>query len=327
MKGDRVLPRGSLKRFRDQVGLRFKDITEFDWCDSDYIIAVGDYTSARFVEVCDDDVSIPHPRLSIYDGDTKRQKYGNFESHVLWLGGEYIQVQNPMHTITKLADDMVEYAIEHGIEYIKVDGAEDLLAISAILHAPYDAYVVFGIPDEGVEIVRVTKRSKQIAEDLYDSMRRVDLLENTEVYVAGTFATVHDGHKRLFDMAFSLEGYVYVGVMCDEFAKSTREGEIPDMFARKQGVEQYLKSIGKKEGEDYRAGFQFVASPNVLENRKHLILVCSDETLEGAYAMNRVNGGRMEIVSVEVLTDENGEKISSSRILGYKKKEGVKDGQ
>ena len=308
----RELPKGCLDRFRQQIGKRYENIWQVRFANDDRIIIIGDYTNMAYLESMNENPSLPEPILSIYDGETKREDYHNFEYYVLNHDISYIQVQNPARQITWLADDIVNYALENKVPCIKVDGEEDLLTISAIRHADIGDFVMFGVPDVGVEVVQVDWHIKELIEDIYDSMKKCGFVEK-HVAVAGTFATIHEGHRELLDMAFSLGRRVEIGLTSDEFMRRTRVGELPDYMTREKNLVDYIESKG------YTNYDIWMLHQNNVYLQDVSTLVCSEETLQGAYELNSFNGGKLEIVSVPIVKDENGRKISSSTILGYEK--------
>jgi len=67
----------------------------------------------------------------------------------------------------------VERAIRGEAGFVEIDGEEDLLAIIAVIAAPLGSLVVYGQPNEGVVLVRVSAESKVSAEGLLGRMDRV----------------------------------------------------------------------------------------------------------------------------------------------------------
>jgi hypothetical protein len=85
-----------------------------------------------------------------------------------------LYVSNPPSMITQEAWLAISDALKIGLRTkIVVDGEEDLLAIPALLLSPDNSYVVYGQPNEGVVLVRSTKRKKGFVQRLLDQFDRV----------------------------------------------------------------------------------------------------------------------------------------------------------
>jgi uncharacterized protein (UPF0218 family) len=78
-------------------------------------------------------------------------------------GGEkVINVRNPQATITAEAVAGIQEALKStGKVRVVVDGEEDLLALIAIMYAPFGSFVVYGQPYEGIVVVRVSAEKKE----------------------------------------------------------------------------------------------------------------------------------------------------------------------
>jgi hypothetical protein len=84
-----------------------------------------------------------------------------------------VTAKNQAGTIEQNARVAVERAIRGEASLVEIDGEEDLLALIAVLAAPGGALVVYGQPDEGVVLVRVSDRRKAEAERILEQMDRV----------------------------------------------------------------------------------------------------------------------------------------------------------
>jgi hypothetical protein len=67
----------------------------------------------------------------------------------------------------------VERAIHGEADLVVIEGEEDLLAIVAVIAAPPGSLVVYGQPNEGVVLVRVSAETKAKAEQILQQMGRV----------------------------------------------------------------------------------------------------------------------------------------------------------
>ncbi|NPA48294.1 MAG: DUF359 domain-containing protein [Thermococci archaeon] len=117
------------------------------------------------------------PDLAIYDGRTKRKEH-EFEPEkddntIL------IDIVNPPGTITyqlltAVRDALREHKKRGRNVYIRVHGEEDLAAIPAVIYAPYGGVVLYGQPDEGVVLIRVTPECKRRCAKILASMEVVE---------------------------------------------------------------------------------------------------------------------------------------------------------
>jgi len=80
--------------------------------------------------------------------------------------------KNPPGTITDEAWNVIKQAAEYkGQTKVIIEGEEDLLTLVTVLCAPDDAFVVYGQPNVGIVVVKVTEEKRK-------KMRRiVDLME------------------------------------------------------------------------------------------------------------------------------------------------------
>jgi hypothetical protein len=109
------------------------------------------------------------PDVMIIDNLEKREKaiaYAHRRNRV-------ITAKNQAGRIEQNARLAVEQAIRGEADLVEIDGEEDLLAITAVIAAPLGSLVVYGQPNEGVVLVRVSKESKAEAEKILEQMERV----------------------------------------------------------------------------------------------------------------------------------------------------------
>ncbi|MBN2488086.1 MAG: GTP-dependent dephospho-CoA kinase family protein [Methanosarcinaceae archaeon] len=150
------------------------------------LISVGDVTTYHLLE------SDIVPDICIVDDRTKREPASD---HVL-CGTKHtaftqISVDNPAGVITEDLINVIDDAVASDRHMrIFVRGEEDLAALPSILIAPINSVVLYGQPDEGVVVVKVTESKK-------DEIRRlmIQIIEKQE-------------HKeQLDDMRRKLDGY------------------------------------------------------------------------------------------------------------------------
>ena len=139
------------------------------------------------------------------------------------------------------------------------------------------------------------------------------------VALGGTFDPVHDGHHALFERAFSL-GDVTVGLTSDALAPKTRAVDRPvrDYEKRKTALESELKPLAATHDREFE--IRRLREPTGIATEPTFdTIVVSPETVEGAERINelRVDDGldALEIEVVDHVMAEDGERISSTRIL------------
>jgi len=130
------------------------------------LISVGDVTTFHLLN------SNIIPDILVVDDRTKR---GPASAHVVvgtkHTGFSEIFVDNPPGVITEDLINVVHDAIiskDHVRIFVR--GEEDLAALPAILLAPEGSVVLYGQPDEGVVLVKITKSKKEEILDLLDKM-------------------------------------------------------------------------------------------------------------------------------------------------------------
>jgi uncharacterized protein (UPF0218 family) len=108
------------------------------------------------------------PQIAIIDNQNLREKLEPriFPDKII------VQVKNPPGTITKEAITAIQNALENDEQVqILVDGEEDLLTLIAVLDAPDNALVIYGQPNEGIVIVKVTPEKKTEAARILETMK------------------------------------------------------------------------------------------------------------------------------------------------------------
>ena len=130
------------------------------------LISVGDVTTFYLLE------SDIIPDVCVVDDRTRREPASN---HVV-LGTNHtafttISVDNPPGVITEDLVDAIEDAIRSD-QHVRlfVRGEEDLAALPAILMAPIGSVVLYGQPNEGVVLVKITESKKDEIRNLLDQI-------------------------------------------------------------------------------------------------------------------------------------------------------------
>lgn len=135
---------------------------------SDTIITVGDMVTITLVNAG------YQVALALFDYRTKRSENSDFKERLAMLQGDRARARNPPATITKELWTGLETAMlkvnTGGRVLLEIEGEEDLGALPAILMAPEGARVLYGMPDRGIVVVTVDKRSRRAAKLLLDLM-------------------------------------------------------------------------------------------------------------------------------------------------------------
>ena len=130
--------------------------------DDSYIITVGDRTTEKMINF---DLI---PSLQIIDGVEKREKR---TPPKLANSVTELNVDNPAAEISSQSMDIIKkiFSMEPPIR-LNVMGEEDLLVIPVCIHAPDNAIVLYGQPNEGLVIVKITPEIRNKTQALLDSM-------------------------------------------------------------------------------------------------------------------------------------------------------------
>ena len=130
--------------------------------ENSYIITVGDRTTEKM-----NDFGLI-PSLQIIDGQEKRIKLDipeNFEVSTTFT------CDNPAAEITIQSIETIKKAfLSQTPVRITVNGEEDLLVIPVCIHAPENSVVMYGQPNKGLVIVKITTEIRNKTQKLLDSM-------------------------------------------------------------------------------------------------------------------------------------------------------------
>jgi len=134
--------------------------------------------------------------------------------------------------------------------------------------------------------------------------------------LGGTFDRIHIGHERLLKIAFEVGEEVIIGLTSDTKAKRGRVNEKLSSFKnRYTNLENFLS-------KQFDINFSIVElnddwGPGALDEDLDAIIV-SEETEKVASELNKKRALKglnpLEIVTVSLILDKKGEKISSTRI-------------
>ena len=126
------------------------------------IITVGDRTTENMLQLG------LKPQIQIIDGLEKRtQRIMPTDDTV----NTNLSCKNPPGEITEESIQVIQkaFSCESPVR-ITVDGEEDLLVIPVCIHAPENSIVMYGQPNEGLVIIRVTPEIKAKVQKILDSM-------------------------------------------------------------------------------------------------------------------------------------------------------------
>ena len=107
--------------------------------------------------------------VMVIDNVEKRQRTVGYS----FPGRRVIRTKNSAGKIEHDARVAVERAIRGEADLVEVDGEEDLLTVVAVLAAPIGSLVVYGQPNEGIVLVRVSKERQANAESILKQMDRI----------------------------------------------------------------------------------------------------------------------------------------------------------
>lgn len=134
--------------------------------------------------------------------------------------------------------------------------------------------------------------------------------------MGGTFDRIHIGHERLLKIAFEVGEEVIIGLTSDTKAKRGRVNEKLSSFKnRYTNLENFLS-------KQFDINFSIVElnddwGPGALDEDLDAIIV-SEETEKVASELNKKRALKglnpLDIVTVSLILDKKGEKISSTRI-------------
>jgi uncharacterized protein (UPF0218 family) len=113
------------------------------------------------------------PDISVVDFKTKREEDPELREAFERIPARILRLTNPPATIMPEAWSVVSEAFKSKERVrIEVRGEEDLLALVCIALAPPTAAVLYGMPSQGVVVVRTDEPAKRRVRDILDRMDR-----------------------------------------------------------------------------------------------------------------------------------------------------------
>ena len=126
-----------------------------------FLITVGDATTEKMIKFGLD------PSLQIVDSMEKRNK----RNLPLGKTRTILECVNPAAEITDESISVIKKAFQADMPVrIIVKGEEDLLVLPVALHAPENSVILYGQPNEGLVIVKVTEEIRNKASKIMNSM-------------------------------------------------------------------------------------------------------------------------------------------------------------
>lgn len=114
------------------------------------------------------------PQIAITDNQSMRQKL----EPQIFPNKTLIRIKNPQGTITQEAIIAIRGAFKKkDSRQILVEGEEDLLALIAVLYAPKNSFVIYGQPNKGIVVVKVTPKKRKEAKEIW---KIIELSKKTE---------------------------------------------------------------------------------------------------------------------------------------------------
>ena len=127
-----------------------------------FIITVGDRTTEKMT-----DFGLI-PSLQIIDGQEKRVRRNTPNNAEVKTN---LTCDNPAAEITPQSIDTIKKAFSSPSPVrITVNGEEDLLVLPVCIHAPENSVVLYGQPNEGLVIVKITPEIRNKTQNLLESM-------------------------------------------------------------------------------------------------------------------------------------------------------------
>jgi uncharacterized protein (UPF0218 family) len=150
------------------------------------LISVGDVTTFHLLEAG------IFPDICIVDNRTKREPVAtHMSTRNMDKVYEEVSVDNPAGIISdELIKTLCEAFAARKPIRIFVRGEEDLATLPVILLAPIGAVVLYGQPDEGVVLVKVTRQKKRELRELFEKL--ISKNQNSEL---DKIRRILDGHK------------------------------------------------------------------------------------------------------------------------------------
>lgn len=131
------------------------------------VVTVGDFCTLDLV------ARGRSPDIALVDFKTKRVEDPELRDALFHVGKVVMHVRNPAGTISSEAWTVLSEAFKSKERVrVEVRGEEDLLALVCIALAPESAAVLYGMPSQGVVVVKADQAAKSRVLELLRTMDR-----------------------------------------------------------------------------------------------------------------------------------------------------------
>ncbi len=133
------------------------------------LIAVGDMVSFTLLD------NGFAPDLIVYDLMTERRTYTPLAERLDRYEGVHVRVENPAGQITVELMNELSAALKRDVPTkLQVEGEEDLAALACAAMAPLGSCLMYGIPGQGMALLRIDERSAGQATGFIEAMEELD---------------------------------------------------------------------------------------------------------------------------------------------------------
>ena len=133
------------------------------------LMAVGDMVSYTLLD------NGFAPDLIVYDLKTERRTYTPLAEKLDLYEGVHVMVENPAGMITaELVDELSEALKRDVPTKLQVEGEEDLAALACAAMAPLGSCLMYGIPGQGMALLRIDEETAGRATAFIEAMEELD---------------------------------------------------------------------------------------------------------------------------------------------------------
>ena len=126
------------------------------------VISVGDIVTQHMIDF---GLSL---NVIIIDNKTMRKPI----QPIKMITDHTLYAKNPAGSITEESWVAIQKAFEqNGQTKVIIDGEEDLLVLVTVLSAPANSFIVYGQPNTGIVVVKVTEKSRKKMSHIVYSMK------------------------------------------------------------------------------------------------------------------------------------------------------------
>lgn len=166
-----VLPEKLRSTLKQPIGQLVDEQTLLQLIDTGKkIVSIGDQVTYTLLKH-----DVP-PLFCVIDFHTKRKEtFNEIKKTLRTFGEKTVNVENPPGTITTALWEIIQKTYQEDVTAgitvrIEVSGEEDLAALPAILFAPRDVTIIYGLPDKGVVVVPSEKQYKEKVKNILAEM-------------------------------------------------------------------------------------------------------------------------------------------------------------